>query len=98
MKTSPWIVIEDYCACRIIEGGDKNNVAHRIAFIEKSPRIRIKEATLPFNLLDDCRNWRCGPKGRGGCGDCEAQGLYGFDPDSRQWCDEELVKLGYELG
>jgi hypothetical protein len=87
MKTSPWIVVHDCCACRTIEGGDPDNVAHRIAFIEKSPRVRIGPPAIPFDLLKDSDNWYYGPKGSDG-----------FDPDNREWCDEQLVKMGYELG
>ncbi len=44
----------------------------------------------------DCANWRGGPKGSGGP-DPEANGYYGFDMDSRAWCDAELLALGYDV-
>lgn len=37
---SDWIMIGD-CATRIIKGGDVNNILDRVAFIEKTPRIRL---------------------------------------------------------
>lgn len=83
VKLSPWTAVPDYpeCAMRFIEGSDPMNVANRVAFIEKTPRVRIQ----PFdNLIEDCRNWHQGWKGDDGW--CEvAQG----------WCDTHLQTLGY---
>ena len=95
MKVSPWIVFEEICAVRIIEGGDVNNVADRVAFIEKTPRVRI----MPFVWDDtDWQHWHQGPKGSGGGdGHLPENKLYGFYPPSRKWCDEQLISLGYEL-
>ena len=60
MKTSKWIVYDGYCATRIVEGGDVENVADRIAFIEKSPRVRVGDYT---DWKSDFQNWLYGPKG-----------------------------------
>lgn len=98
MKTSPWIAVEDYCACRTFEGGDPNKISDRIAFIEKTPRVRIEETEEPFDHYVDSHKWKYVRKGSGGSGDAEAQGIYGFYPPSREWCDEELVKMGWILG
>lgn len=99
MKVSPWIVVDGYCAARIVEGGDVNKTADRVAFIEKTPRVRMK----PFDgeagsLFESNDNWHCGPKGCGGAdGDNPDNELYGFYPPSREWCDNALRKMGYEL-
>lgn len=112
MKTSPWLVHEGYCAMRIIEGGDPADISHRVAFIEKTPRVRIRDDCIGCryvtghggNRQDADRqwpeflNWTEGPKGDGGPGNPETQLLYGFDPESRAWCDRVLVALGYTLG
>lgn len=83
IKLSPWTADPNSpeCSMRIIEGGDPTNVAHRVAFIEKTPRVRFQ----PFdNTLGDWKNWHQGWKGDDGW--CEvAQG----------WCDTHLQVLGY---
>jgi len=83
MKLSDWIIIDGYCATKVLEGTDHNNVENRVAFIEKSPRIRV----APFNGDEDWKNWKYGDKGS----------EYGKDIESREWCDNELIKLGYTL-
>lgn len=83
MKLTDWIVIDGYCATRVLEGTDSSKVENRVAFIEKTPKIRV----TPFTEIDDYKNWKCGSKG------CE----YGMDEESRRWCDDELQKLGYIL-
>lgn len=111
MKLSPWIVIDKYCATRVILGTDPTVVKNRIAFIEKTPRIKLeknkfaadnihiktseelKQITRTINNTDF---WIYGPKGSGG-GDAEKDKTYGFDENSRRWCDNLLVLLGYEL-
>jgi len=67
---SPWIIEDGYCAVRIIDGGSQDVLADRIAFIEKTPRVRVS----PFTAEEDCKNWECGPKGDGGSGDHETLG------------------------
>ncbi len=62
IKLSPWTADPNSpeCSMRIIEGGDPTNVAHRVAFIEKTPRVRFQ----PFdNTLGDWKNWHQGWKG-----------------------------------
>lgn len=97
MKVSDWIVVDGYCATRIVAGGNVENVADRVAFIEKTPRVRV--GPMKDNDWTDCNNWKYGDKGEGGSWDedHEMLGQYGFDPDSRYWCDNELKKLGYQL-
>lgn len=99
MKVSEWLVEDGYCAMRIIEGGDRENIGDRVAFIEKTPRVRV----APFDgdtgsCIESDNNWMQGPKGCGGSdGEDPSNELYGFYPPSRNWCDAQLVKLGYEL-
>jgi hypothetical protein len=83
MKLSNWIIIEDYCATRVLDGTDSSKIENRVAFIEKTPRIRV----APFTEIDDYKNWKYGSKGS----------EYGMDEESRKWCDDELIKLGYIL-
>lgn len=82
MELSEWIVIEGYCATRVIKNSNPDLIKNRVAFIEKTPRIRISE----FTEIDDQKNWKYGERGTSD---------YGFDIDSRNWCDVELKKLGY---
>ncbi len=85
VKLSPWTPDTDgaYCSMRYIEGTDPSVIANRVAFIEKTPRVRA----YPFtNDSDDWKNWHAGWKGDDGW--CEvAQG----------WCDQHLLSLGYEV-
>lgn len=93
MKVSDWIVVDNYCSARIVEGGNIDNINDRVAFIEKTPRVRTG-----FDKKPDCRNWHEGPKGAGGSGgDDPLNELYGFYPPSRYWCDMMLSQMGYEL-
>ena len=41
MELSDWIVIDGYCATRVLKGTDPNEVNNRVAFIEKTPRVKI---------------------------------------------------------
>lgn len=79
---------------RCLAGSDPANLETRVAFIEKTPRVRI----APFTQKDtDFKAWKQGPKGCGG-DDPERNGYYGFYQPSREWCDTELLALGYALG
>lgn len=95
---SPWIT-DGHCAFRHIYGTDPDKVCNRVAFIEKTPRVRDRS----WNALDSDRqdhlNWISGPKGTG-CSsdeDPEEKQAYGFDPESRNWCDKQLAEFGYIL-
>lgn len=94
-RLTPWIVYDEFCAMRCIEGSDMK-VENRVAFIEKTPRVRIRPFTVEPH---DCHNWEQGPKGSGGSdGHIPENELYGFYPPSREWCDNRLIELGYILG
>lgn len=100
---SPWIVVGDHCAVRILAGTEfsTEHLWNRVAFIEKTPRVRIGPCASRGNFSEqhaaDRNNWEYGPKGTGGSGDHEQLGQYGFDPHSREWCDTRLREIGYEL-
>jgi hypothetical protein len=85
IRVSPWTPVPGakYCSMRFIEGTDPKDVANRVAFIEKTPRVRAQ----PFNnLTDDGHNWHYGYKGDGG-----------WDTSSQGWCDAQLMALGYDV-
>ena len=84
MRLSDWIIVYGYCATRVLYGTDSELLENRIAFIKKTPRVRIAEYTTE---MDDQGKWFFSTYG----GTSE----YGFDEDSRAWCDKELIKLGY---
>ncbi len=96
MKLSSWIVIDGYCATRVLEGTDPAIVANRIAFIEKTPRVRIRRQGTTSPSLD-WLNWAEGPKGAGGRLEIDGETIYGFYPPSRKWCDDMLRLLGYQF-
>jgi hypothetical protein len=77
---------EDHGSMRCIAGTDPNVIANRVAFIEKTPRVRVRPFT---NASDDHNNWSPGPKG--------SAPEYGRYQPSRDWCDAQLVEMGYEL-
>lgn len=100
-KLTKWIVTE--CgtgAYRAIECTDGKHIGNRIAFIEKTPRVRIREYHLGtdfhFNDAGDVvkeerrwpehLDWCYGPKGDSH-----------LDIESRKWCDRMLVAMGYTL-
>lgn len=84
MRLSPWISV-DHCATRVIEGSDPELLQNRIAFIEKSGRVR----TAPFEAFDgDCDKWRYVCHGSSECGS---------DMDTRREVDAELLRMGHEL-
>ena len=93
---TPWIPspVSDHCSMRCIVGTSQDP-PYRVAFIEKTPRVRVK-----FDD-GDMSAWESGPKGTGGPvtpdNTAEQQGIYGYDPESRAWCDQRLRELGYLL-
>lgn len=82
IKLSPWTkdTDSDHCAMRFIEGTDPTQIENRVAFIEKTPRVRFQ----PFNEEADWKNWHQSYKGDDGS--CEI---------GRGWCDTHLVAMGY---
>lgn len=102
-KLSKWIQLsgnESHCCTRVIEGNDPSVIKNRIAFIEKSPRVRVRQYGKDSGMVifkeDNQDIWIFGPKGSGG-GNPEQDKTYGFDENSRKWCDDLLKLLGYEF-
>ena len=85
MKVGPWI-FEENCAMRVLEGTDHTQIKNRVAFIEKTPRIRIRPFFEYGHPAGDWVNWASGFKGSGPT-----------DPESMKWCDDALVLFGYEI-
>lgn len=86
MKISAW-VMQDHCSLRYVLGTDKEAIGNRVAFIEKTPRVRVAE--FNGNWAEDQNNWLQGPKG------CAPE--YGQYQPSRDWCDAQLIEMGYIL-
>jgi hypothetical protein len=84
MELTDWMPVPgaEYCSMRCLVGTDPANVANRVAFIEKTPRVRVAPFT---NERDDWKNWEQGPKG------CAPE--YGAHQPSRDWCDRRLTEL-----
>jgi len=95
-KITPWIEA-DGCAFRTLVGADPEDIDSRVAFIEKTPRVRIRSAYLgryertyddgtPYveRQWEDFLNWCEGYKGSGP-----------DDEESRAWCDNMLKALGF---
>lgn len=104
MEISEWIVIDECYATRVMKGADPEVVENRVAFIEKSPRVKTRNVCITTKGKLSCigldRNesaWIYGDCGTGGSGDHEEMEQYGFDPESRKWCDDMLKLLGYEF-
>ena len=98
-KITPWIVDAEYgCAYRHIVGADPKDITERVALIEKTPRVRIRSASLRLDKghyedggeytierWPEHLDWCSGTKG------------YGHnDKESRAWCDAMLKLLAYE--
>lgn len=98
-KVSPWVIVDGYAAARHLVGADPNDIRSRVALIEKSPRVRIRDAShreMRGHYEDGSEyikyrweehlDWCYGYKGDDA-----------FDEESRKWCDNMLIALGYEL-
>jgi len=92
-ELSDWIVVDGHCATRILKGGDASNVKDRVAFIEKTPRVRVSENRYSVECEDGIGGemqkrdaWIYGYK----------DSDYGESVESREWCDKMLTLLGYE--
>lgn len=85
MILSDWILIDEYCYCRVLDGTDPMQVKNRVAFIEKTPRVRINSYT---DIDTDFKNWK-----EVGFGTSDR----GKDENSRKMCDDYLKTLGYKF-
>ncbi len=100
-KITGWIVNEEEgYAYRHIVGKDPESVEHRVALIEKSPRVRIRSYYLGTerewddggSIVSETRRW---PEFLDWCYGEKGDGP--DDEESREWCDGMLKALGYEL-
>lgn len=85
VRLSDWVADPDggHCSLRHIVGTDPQDVATRVAFIEKTPRIRVRA----FTTEEDWKGWHS----RGW------KGSDGWSEASQGWCDAQLIALGYEV-
>lgn len=94
-KLSEWVTIDGHCATRVLLNTNPNDPKNRVAVIEKTPRIRLDKNTFGIEQdilcvkFSDKDAWLYGPKGSSD---------YGKDVNSRKWCDNMLILLGYTLG
>lgn len=96
MKLGPWQLTGEGGAFRSLVGANPQDVTKRYAFIEKTPRVRIRDTHFVEHLsptsedgwnFNDYLNWAQSPfKGD----DC-------LDEKSRKWCDDMLRMLGHSL-
>ena len=95
---SAWTIVDNYCLTRYKLNGDINNVEDRVAFIEKTPRVKThkisfhKKGKGEYGATYEPNNvyWISGDKG-----DSYSE-LEGEDKSSCEWCDKMLELLGYE--
>lgn len=89
--------MDGYYWVRTIEGADPERVETRVALIEKTPRVRIREAYH----REDVGYYEDGGKYveyRWAEWLDWAQGLEGeTKEESKKWCDDVLRLLGYEF-
>lgn len=84
-ELGPWMVDErNGCAFRAIKGLE-GHAAFRMAFIEKTPRVRIRAWGPDPGPAHDHLNWAYGDKGG-------AQAY--LDPEVRDWCDQMIELVG----
>lgn len=89
-ELSDWVIEDNMFAFRYVKGTDPNEVANRVACIEKSPRVQVVDRFAvsrkgdTYATSDDsiAGVWIYGYKGI----DCH-------DEESRQWCDTLLKAL-----
>lgn len=90
--TALWHDVEG-ASCLVRRYGNPENLADRVAFIEKSPRVRIRhmdKRDSRYGGMDrtlspeqtDWLNWTSGNKGSGP-----------DDPQSRKWCEDMLTLM-----
>lgn len=96
-KLSPWIRLED-CSVRTLLGADPQRIESRVALVEKTPRVRIRDAHFREDVgyyedggryveyrWDEHLDWATrGWKGEGP-----------DDEEAKQWCDNMLAALGH---
>jgi len=81
---SDWTPVEDGCWMRYLRHTDPNDIRNRVAFIEKTPRIRVAAYSEDRKIMDSI-NWMGGFRSFKG------------DPSSRVWCDDQLFIHGWDI-
>ena len=101
MKVTDWMMDSDGIgAFRMVQGGDPENIGHRVAFIEKTPRVRIRPAHFrehrgTYEDGGEYVEYHWAEHLDWAARDFKGSGA--DDPESRAWCDAMLKLLGYEL-
>ena len=97
---SPWIPDPDapHCCMRVFKNADPSDVRMRVAFIEKTGRVRTKAAPPGIKVSSNVSDpgWVAIQKGDSGFE--RPDGTWEYDRDTRRACDEALRLLGYTLG
>lgn len=95
-KISPWIDLDSF-SIRTILGADPERVETRVALIEKTPRVRIREAYH----REDVGFYEDGGKYVEYRWAEWLDWCYGDEretkEESKQWCDAMLRTMGYEF-
>ena len=81
----PWQLFDGFCSMRVLLDQEPT-LENRVAFIEKTPRVRVQ----PFTTNDaETTKWSYGYKGE----------PYAHDQhrEERAWCDQQLLNMGYTL-
>jgi len=98
-KLSPWIITDTH-SMRVLLDSDPDVIANRVAFIEKTPRIRIRSDRLGRQHMhyEDGEEYihRHWPEFL----DWAEAPFKGSGPDDQKsmlWCDGMLKAFGYEL-
>lgn len=94
-KITDWIE-HDGCWIRLLKGGNPDDVRARVALIEKTPRVRIREAYF----REDVGYYEDGGKYVEYRWAEWLDWCYGLEgetvEESKEWCDKMLALLGYE--
>ena len=95
MKITDWIFRDGY-SVRCIVGKDPDDYRYRVALIEKTPRVRIRDWHLGTDtyLSTEKFDGRAWPEHLDWCYGTKGTGP--LDQDSMKWCDDMLTLLGYE--
>lgn len=90
-----WYIIDGYCLCRIVKDGDPLKVKDRVAFMEKSMRVRVK--SYNFSIESSPEGGAYSTKadawlssGRGSVYDAEFNDV---DEESFEWANKMLELL-----
>ena len=89
-ELSDWTVYDDYCLVRYKKGTDIEDRNNRMAFIEKTPRVRCENIIVENEDFGEQHYWIYGNKGE------SYSEIEGEDIESCMWCDKMLELMGWE--